>query len=149
MTTIINAIPEYVITAVISTVFYFAVKQSQALIHSKVLHAKTEQSKAMWGLLEQMSDAAVTSLINADLTGNQKFNRATTIVQQALSSQGFKNVDVKAVEAAIQSAYEKSDLTPTAIPTKKTADPVLEAIKTAPNRANKLMLNPETTKAKG
>lgn len=113
MTTIINAIPEYVITAVISTVFYFAVKQSQALIHSKVLHAKTEQSKAMWGLLEQMADAAVTSLINADLTGNQKFNRATTIVQQALSSQGINNVDVKAIEAAIQSAYEKSDLTPT------------------------------------
>ena len=114
MTTIINAIPEYIITAVISTVFYFAVKQSQTLIHSKTLHAKTEQSKAMWSLLEQMADAAVTSLINADLTGNQKFNRATTIVQQALLSQGIKNVDVKAIEAAIQSAYEKSDLTPTA-----------------------------------
>ena len=114
MTTIINAIPEYIITAVISTVFYFAVKQSQTLIHSKTLHAKTEQSKAMWSLLAQMADAAVTSLINADLTGNQKFNRATTIVQQALLSQGIKNVDVKAIEAAIQSAYEKSDLTPTA-----------------------------------
>ncbi|QLL75908.1 hypothetical protein [Limosilactobacillus reuteri] len=127
MTTIINAIPEYVITAVISTVFYFVVKQSQALIHSKVLHAKTEQSKAMWTLLEQMSDAAVTSLINADLTGNQKFNRATTIVQQALSSQGFKNVDVKAVEAAIQSAYEKSALTSTVDPTSQQAQPTKPA----------------------
>ena len=128
MTTIINAIPEYIITAVISTVFYFAVKQSQALIHSKVLHAKTEQSKTMWSLLEQMADAAVISLINADLTGNQKFNQATTIVQQALSSQGFKNVDVKAIEAAIQSAYEKSDLTPTVDSSSKQSAGTVQAI---------------------
>lgn len=138
MNTIINAIPEYVITAVISTVFYFAIKQSQALIHSKVLHAKTEQSKAMWGLLEQIADSAVTSLVNADLTGDQKFNQATKIVQQTLSNQGFKNVDVKAIESAVQSAYEKSPLTPTAKPEEKVEtaqlpNPMdLQAIQTKP-----------------
>lgn len=149
MTTIINAIPEYILTAVISAVFYFAVKYAHNLIHSKVLHAKTEQSKELWSFLEQVSDVAVNSLVSADLNGNAKFAKATNIVQEALDEQGFKNVNVKSIESAVQSAYEKSPLTPTSSTTKKTTDPVLEAIKTAPNRANELMLDPETTEAKG
>ena len=59
------------------------------------------------------------------------------------------DIDMKQVEAAVQSAYEKSPLTPTADP--KKIDPVLEAIKTAPNRANKLTLdkNDVTGEVKG
>ena len=149
MTTIINAIPKYIITAVISTVFYFATKYAHNLTHSKVLHAKTVQSKELWSFLEQVSEMAVNSLVSADLNGNAKFVQATKIVQNALSAQGFKNIDMKQIETAVQSTYEKSDLTPTISTANKVTDPVLEAIKTAPNRANKLMLNPETTEAKG
>jgi maltoporin len=115
MDTIINAIPEYVITAVVSTVFYFAVKYAQTLIHAKMAHAKTQQSKELWGLIESVADTAVDSMVSADLTGNEKFAKATAIVQSTLDNQGFKNVDIKSIHAAVQSAYEKSPLTPTVI----------------------------------
>ena len=41
--------------------------------------------------------------------------KATAIVQSALEQQGIKNVDLKAIE----SAYEKSPLTPTTNPEEK------------------------------
>lgn len=126
---IISAIPEYVITAVISTAIFYAFKYTQNLIHVKSLHAKTVQSKELWNFIEQVSAMAVNSLVNAPMTGSAKFSKATTIVQEALNQQGFKNVDVKAIDAAVQAAYEKSDLT-------DSNDPVKEAIQTAPNRAN-------------
>ena len=141
MNTIINAIPEYVITAVVSTAIYFGFKYTQNLIHTKVLHAKTVQSKELWSFIEQVANTAVSSLVNADLTGNDKFNRATLIVQNALAKQGFTNVDVKSIESAVQSAYEKSPLTPTTNPEKKTEkiNPIqspdlmsLQAIQTKP-----------------
>ena len=126
---IISAIPEYVITAVISTAIFYAFKYAESLIHAKVLHAKTAQSKEMWGFIEQVAMTAVNSLVSADMTGQDKFNKATGLVQTALDNQGFKNVDVKAIDAAVQAAYEKSDLT-------DSNDPVFRAIKKAPNRAN-------------
>lgn len=118
MNTIINAIPEYVITAVVSTAIFYAFKYAENLIHTKVLHAKTAQSKELWSFVEQVSNTAVSSLVNADLTGNEKFNKATLLVQNALTKQGFTNVDVKAIESAVQAAYEKSPLTPTVNPEK-------------------------------
>lgn len=121
MTTIVNAIPEYIITAVISAAFCFTIKQGQALVHSKVQHAKTERSKMVWTMLVQMADTAVASLVSASLTGSQKFAKATELVQQALASQGFTTVNVKAIEAAVQAAYEKSPLTPMVEPAQGTA----------------------------
>lgn len=129
MNEIINAIPEYVITAVVSTAIFYLMNAGKNLLHSKVQHAKTTQSKELWSFIEQVSATAVNSLVNAQMTGNDKFNEATTIVQNALNQQGFKNVDAKAIETAVQSAYEKSDLT-------HAQDPVMQAMETAPNRAN-------------
>ena len=129
MNEIINAIPEYVITAVISTAIFYAFKYGEAFIHNKALHAKTAQSRELWSFLEQVAMTAVNSLVSADMTGQDKFNKATGLVQTALDNQGFKNVDVKAIDAAVQAAYEKSDIT-------DSNDPVKEAIQTAPNRAN-------------
>ena len=117
MNEIINAIPEYVITVVASTTICFAFKYAQKLIHTKVLHAKTAQSKELWGFIEQVANTAVNSLVSKDLTGDAKFAQATSIVQETLKKQGFINVDVKAIESAVQSAYEKSELTPTVDPT--------------------------------
>lgn len=111
MSEIINAIPEYVITAVVSTAIFYLMNAGKNLLHSKVQHAKTTQSKELWDFIEQVSTTAVNSLVNAQMTGNDKFNEATTIVQNALNQQGFKNVDTKAIETTVQSAYEKSDLT--------------------------------------
>jgi hypothetical protein len=135
MNEIINAIPEYVQTAVISAVLILAIRYAHTFIHAKAQQAKTAQSKELWGFMDQVAEMAVNSLVSSDKTGNQKFSAATDLVQAALNKQGFKNVDVKAIEAAVQSAYEKSPLTPTTKPVGSN-DPVLEAIKTAPNRAN-------------
>ncbi len=133
MNEIINAIPEYVITLVVSTAIVYAFKYLESLIHAKTLHAKTAQSKELWSFIEQVADTAVSSLVNAQMSGNDKFNQATTIVQDVLAKRGFTNVDMKAIESAVQAAYEKSDLTGN-----DTTDPVKAAIKTAPNRANDL-----------
>ena len=113
MNEIINAIPEYFITAVISTAIFYLMNAGKNLLHSKVQHAKTTQSKELWSFIEQVANTAVNSLVGKNLTGDAKFAQATSIVQDALAKQGFTNVDVKAIESAVQSAYEKSPLTPT------------------------------------
>ena len=113
MNEIINAIPEYVITAVVSTAIFYLMNAGKNLLHSKVQHAKTTQSKELWSFIEQVANTAVNSLVGKNLTGDAKFAQATSIVQDALAKQGFTNVDVKAIESAVQSAYEKSPLTPT------------------------------------
>ena len=119
MNEIINAIPEYVITAVISTAIFYLMNAGKNLLHSKVQHAKTTQLKELWVFIEQVANTAVNSLVSKNITGDAKFAQATAIVQDALAKQGFTNVDVKAIESAVQSAYEKSPLTPTTDPTKK------------------------------
>ncbi|MCI6852167.1 MULTISPECIES: phage holin, LLH family [Limosilactobacillus] len=133
MNEIINAIPEYVITAVVSTAIFYLMNAGKNLLHSKVQHAKTTQSKELWGFIEQVANTAVNSLVSKNLTGDAKFAQATAIVQDALAKQGFTNVDVKSIESAVQAAYEKSNLT-----SNDTYDPVKVAIQTAPNRANDL-----------
>ncbi|MCI1957354.1 MAG: phage holin, LLH family [[Lactobacillus] timonensis] len=145
MTTIINAIPEYVLTVVISAVFIFAIRYVHTYVHSKALHAKTAQSKELWSFMDQVASTAVASLVSADKTGDQKFTAATAIVQDALTKQGFTTVDIKAIEAAVQAAYEKSPLTPAVVQ----KDPVKQAIKTAPNRANQTLLTTGHEEAKG
>lgn len=113
MNEIINAIPEYIITAVVSTAIFYLMNAGKNLLHSKVQHAKTTQSKELWSFIEQVANTAVNSLVSKDITGDAKFAQATAIVQDALAKQGFTNVDVKSIESAVQSAYEKSPLTPT------------------------------------
>lgn len=119
MNEIINAIPEYVITAVVSTVVVYLMKAGRNLLHSKVQHAKTVQSRELWSFIEQVANTAVNSLVSKNITGDAKFAQATAIVQDALAKQDFTNVDVKAIESAVQSAYEKSPLTPTTNPEEK------------------------------
>lgn len=114
MNTIVNAIPEYVLTAVISAVLIMAIRYVHTFVHSKALTAKTTQSKELWSFIDQVSETAVNSLVSADKSGDEKFANATAIVQGALAKQGFTTVDVKAIEAAVQAAYEKSPLTPDA-----------------------------------
>lgn len=113
MTTIVNAIPEYLITVTVSVAFFVALKLLQNFIHTKVIHAKTETSRTAWSYAAQLADTAVASLVGKDMAGHEKFVRATQIVQSALEQQGIKNVDLNAIEAMVQAAYEKSPLTPT------------------------------------
>ena len=133
--------------------FYFAFAFGKPFVDSKIKHAKTAQQKELWTLLQQVSMTVVNSLVGKDMTGQAKFVEAVTQVQAYLANKGL-HVDMKQVQAAVQAAYELSYLTPTVNPnedksdTAKKTDPVLEAIKTAPNRANKLTLD-KTAEAKG
>lgn len=132
----------------LALLIYIAVAFGKPWVDSKIKHAKTAQEKEAWTLLEQVAMTAVNARVGKHQTGQEKFVDASTAVQGFLAEKGI-DIDMKQVEAAVQSAYEKSPLTPTADPKKH--DPVLEAIKTAPNRANKLTLdkNDVTGEVKG
>mgnify|MGYP003422221650 FL=1 len=132
----------------LALLIYIAVAFGKPWVDSKIKHAKTAQQKEAWTLLEQVAMTAVNARVGKHQTGQEKFINASTTVQGFLAEKGI-DIDMKQVEAAVQSAYEKSPLTPTADPKKH--DPVLEAIKTAPNRANKLTLdkNDVTGEVKG
>ena len=132
----------------LALLIYIAVAFGNPWVDSKIKHAKTAQEKEAWTLLEQVAMTAVNARVGKHQTGQEKFINASTAVQGYLAEKGI-DIDMKQVEAAVQSAYEKSPLTPTADPKKH--DPVLEAIKTAPNRANKLTLdkNDVTGEVKG
>ena len=138
----------------LALLIYIAVAFGKPFIDSKIKHAKTAQQKELWTLLQQVSMTVVNSLVSKDMTGQAKFVEAVTQVQAYLENKGL-HVDMKQVQAAVQAAYELSTLTPNtnskSVSDKlgqKTSDPVLEAIKTAPNRANKLTLD-KTAEAKG
>ena len=132
----------------LALLIYIAVAFGKPWVDSKIKHAKTAQEKEAWTLLEQVAMTAVNARVGKHQTGQEKFINASTAVQGYLAEKGI-GIDMKQVEAAVQSAYEKSPLTPTA--DLKKHDPVLEAIKTAPNRANKLTLdkNDVTGEVKG
>ena len=83
MTTIINAIPKYVITAVLSTAIFYAMKYAHNLIHSKVQHAKTTQSKELWSFIEQVANTAVNSLVSKNITGDAKFGNRSRFSQSS------------------------------------------------------------------
>lgn len=125
--------------------FYFGFVIAKPWVDGKIKHAKTAQQREAWTLLEQVAMTTVNSLVSSDKSGSQKFLEASDQVQSYLADHGV-HIDMKTVQSAVQAAYEKSPLTPT----KSAVDPVKEAIKTAPNRADKLLVTDGSiTQAKG
>ncbi|MCI6367773.1 MAG: phage holin family protein [Limosilactobacillus reuteri] len=92
--------------------FYFGFSVGKPFIDSKIKHAKTAQEKEAWTLLEQVAMTAVNARVGKHQTGQEKFINASTAVQGYLAEKGI-DIDMKQVEAAVQSAYEKSPLTST------------------------------------
>ena len=124
--------------------FYFVLAIVKPFVDGKIKHAKTAQQREAWALLEQVAMTTVNSLVSSSKTGQQKFDEASTQIASYLSDHGIK-MDMKTVQAAVQAAYEKSPLT-----TGQSVDPVKEAIKSAPNRADKLLVTDGSiTQAKG
>lgn len=125
--------------------FYFGFVIAKPWVDGKIKHAKTAQQREAWTLLEQVAMTTVNSLVSSSKPGSQKFLEASNQVQSYLVDHGV-HIDMKTVQSAVQAAYEKSPLTPT----KQPVDPVKEAIKTAPNRADKLLVTDGSiTQAKG
>ena len=96
----------------LALLIYIAIAFGKPFVDSKIKHAKTVQQKELWTLLQQVSMTVVNSLVGKDMTGQAKFVEAVTQVQAYLENKGL-NVDMKQVQAAVQSAYEKSPLTST------------------------------------
>lgn|SRR5699024_8900208 len=114
----INEIWNYLLsTGTFGAIVAFAWMYVRPVLEQKKLHAKTLQEKEMLDVTEKLADQAVNSLAgNNDITGHEKFKIATGLVANTLADKGFK-VDDKVVDHVVQSAYEKSDLTPTVDPT--------------------------------
>lgn len=110
----------------LALLIYIAVAFGKPWVDSKIMHAKTAQQKELWTLLQQVSMTVVNSLVGKDMTGQAKFAEAVTQVQAYLENKGL-NVDMKQVQAAVQSAYELSTLTPTVDPTSQQAQPTKTA----------------------
>ena len=118
---ILNDIINWIINSgFLALLIYIAVAFGKPFVDSKIKHAKTAQQKELWTLLQQVSMTVVNSLIGKDMTGQAKFVEAVTQVQAYLENKGL-NVDMKQVQAAVQSAYELSTLTPTVDPNAKLA----------------------------
>lgn len=129
----------------LALLIYIAVAFGKPWVDGKIKHAKTAQQREAWALLEQVAMTTVNSLVSSNKSGSQKFLQASDQVQSYLADHGVR-IDMKTVQSAVQAAYEKSPLTPT----KQPVDPVKEAIKTAPNRADKLLVaDGSITQAKG
>lgn len=125
--------------------FYFGFAIAKPWVDGKIKHAKTAQQREAWTLLEQVAMTTVNSLVSSSKSGSQKFLEASDQVQTYLASRGI-HLDMKVVQAAVQAAYEQSPLTPT----KQPVDPVKEAVKEAPNRADQLLVTDGSiTQAKG
>ncbi|MBB1078982.1 hypothetical protein H5S09_04290 [Limosilactobacillus sp. STM2_1] len=90
----------------------FAWKYVKPWLDNKTEHAATEQSKAVWMLLEKVATTAVNALVGQPMSGQAKFDEATKNVLTFMKNQGFV-VTKELAESAVQSAYEKSPLTPT------------------------------------
>lgn len=116
----INDIVYWFISSGAATVlFVFAWKYLKPVLEAKKLHAKTLQEKELLNLVESLADNVVNGLAsNSAMTGHDKFKTATSLVGGTLVEKGF-DVDQTMVEHAVQSAYEKSDLTPTVNPNAK------------------------------
>lgn len=116
----INDIVYWLISSgALSAFFIFLWKYLKPVMVEKQKYAKTVQERELLGYATQLADNAVASLAgNTDIAGHEKFKIATGLVANTLADKGFK-VDDKVVDHVVQSAYEKSDLTPTVDPSQK------------------------------
>lgn len=116
----INDIVYWLISSgALSAFFVFLWKYLKPVMVEKQKYAKTVQERELLGYATQLADNAVASLAgNTDITGHEKFKIATGLVANTLADKDFK-VDDKVVDHVVQSAYEKSDLTPTVDPNAK------------------------------
>lgn len=112
----VNDIVEWLIqSGALTALFLFAWKFVKPWLDAKASHASAEKAKVAWSLLEQVADISVTALVGQNMAGKDKFNLAVKNVLQSMQSHGFA-VNQAAVENAVQSAYERSSLTPMVVP---------------------------------
>lgn len=112
----LNDIINWIIqSGLLAWLFYFGFAVGKPFIESKIKHAKTTQEQALWELVLQLAMTAVNSRVGKNISGQEKFAQAVAEVQSYLTAKGL-HIDTKQIQAAVQSAYEMSMLTPTVDP---------------------------------
>lgn len=82
---------------------------AKPVLTAKAKTAKTEQSRQLWTLAEQVAEAAVNTMANRSMSGSEKYAKAVDMVQTSLAQSGHY-IAPEDAEAVVQSAYQKSGL---------------------------------------
>lgn len=105
-----NDIIEWLIqSGALAVLVAFLWAYAKPLLSAKAKTAKTEQSRQLWTLAEQVAEAAVNTMASRNLSGADKYAKAVDMVQTSLAKSGH-HIAPDDAEAVVQSAYEKSGL---------------------------------------
>ncbi len=103
-----NDIVEWLIqSGTLAVLVAFLWAYAKPVLAAKAKTAKTEQSRQLWTLAEQVAEAAVNTMASRNLSGADKYAKAVDMVQTSLAKSGHHIVPEDA-ETVVQSAYEKS-----------------------------------------
>lgn len=106
----INDIVEWLIqSGALAALVAFLWAYAQPLLTAKAKAAKTEQSRQLWTLAEQVAEASVNTMASRNMSGVDKFTTALDMVQTTLAKYGH-HIAPEDAGAVVQSAYEKSGL---------------------------------------
>lgn len=105
-----NDIVEWLIqSGTLAVLVAFLWAYAKPLLTAKAKTAKTEQSRQLWTLAEQVAEAAVNTMANRSMSGSEKYAKAVDMVQTSLTQSGH-HIAPEDAEAVVQSAYQKSGL---------------------------------------
>ncbi|MFR0621128.1 phage holin, LLH family [Limosilactobacillus mucosae] len=105
-----NDIIEWLIqSGALAVLVAFLWAYAKPLLMAKAKTAKTEQTRQLWTLAEQVAEAAVNTMASRSMSGSEKYAKAVDMVQTSLAQSGH-HIAPEDAEAVVQSAYEKSGL---------------------------------------
>ena len=105
-----NDIVEWLIqSGALAVLVAFLWGYANPVLAAKAKTAKTEQSRQLWTLAEQVAEAAVNTMASRNLSGADKYAKAVDMVQTSLAKSGH-HIAPEDAESVVQSAYEKSGL---------------------------------------
>lgn len=105
-----NDIVEWLIqSGTLAVLVAFLWAYAKPVLTAKAKTAKTEQSRQLWTLAEQVAEAAVNTMASRSMSGSEKYAKAVDMVQTSLAQSGH-HIAPEDAEAVVQSAYEKSGL---------------------------------------
>lgn len=105
-----NDIIEWLIqSGALAALVAFLWAYAKPLLTAKAKTAKTEQSRQLWTLAEQVAEAAVNTMASRNMSGADKYAKAVDMVQTSLAQSGH-HIAPEDAEAVVQSAYQKSGL---------------------------------------
>lgn len=105
-----NDIVEWLIqSGTLAVLVAFLWAYAKPLLTAKAKTAKTEQSRQLWTLAEQVAEAAVNTMASRNMSGADKYAKAVDMVQTTLAKSGH-HIAPEDAETVVQSAYEKSGL---------------------------------------